>query len=94
TVLGSEIVNNTVGGVLADTASSAKLEIDRSQISNNLGYGVQATGGAVIDLTSDSVVFNLGQGLDANGGTINTWSNNYVNGNDPDGSRSATITPM
>ncbi|HEX3466666.1 MAG TPA: right-handed parallel beta-helix repeat-containing protein [Candidatus Elarobacter sp.] len=94
TVLGSEIVNNTAGGVLADTASSAKLEIDRSQISNNLGYGVQATAGAVVDLTGDSVVFNLGQGLYANGGTINTWSNNYVNGNNPDGSRSATITPM
>ncbi|HEX3466665.1 MAG TPA: right-handed parallel beta-helix repeat-containing protein [Candidatus Elarobacter sp.] len=94
TVLSSQIVNNTTGGVLADTGSSAKLDIDRSQISNNLGYGVQATAGAVIDLSNDSVLFNLGQGLYANGGTINTWSNNYVNGNNPDGSRSATLTPM
>ena len=94
TVLGSQIVNNTAGGVLADTGSSAKLDVDRSQISNNLGYGVQATAGAIIDLSNDSVVFNAGQGLFANGGTINTWTNNYVNGNNPDGSRSATITPM
>src|SRR6202012_3949424 len=94
TVLGSQIVNNTTGGVLADTSSSAKLDIDRSQISNNLGYGVQATSNAVIDLSNCSVVFNSGQGLFANGGTINTWSNNYVNGNNPDGSRGATITPL
>jgi len=94
TVLSSEIVNNTTGGVLADTGATAKLDIDRSTISNNLGYGVQATAGAIIDLSNSSVVFNSGQGLFANGGTINTWSNNYVTGNNPDGARSATITPM
>ena len=91
---GDSVVDNTIGGVLADTNSTAKMDIDRSSVANNLGYGVQSTAGAFIGLSNTVVTFNNGQGLFANGGTIVTWSNNYVAGNNPDGTRSGTLTPM
>ena len=91
---GDEVSNNTTGGVLADTNSTAKIDIDRSSVVNNLGYGIQATGGAAIQLSNTAVTYNSGQGLYANGGTIVTWSNNYVAGNNPDGTRTGTVTPM
>jgi hypothetical protein len=90
-----QINDNTAGGVLADTAASAKVDIDHSVIGENLGYGIHATAGALVDLSNTSVVFNGGQGLLADaGGSIMTWTNNWVNGNTPDGSRSGTIAPM
>jgi hypothetical protein len=91
---GDEVSNNTTGGVLADTNGTAKIDIDRSSVVNNLGYGIQATAGAAIQLSNTAVTYNSGQGLYANGGTIVTWSNNYVAGNNPDGTRTGTVTPM
>jgi hypothetical protein len=91
---GDEVSNNTTGGVLADTNSTAKIDIDRSSVVNNLGYGIQASAGAAIQLSNTAVTYNSGQGLFANGGTIVTWSNNYVAGNNPDGTRTGTVTPM
>ena len=92
---GDEVSNNTTGGVLADTNSTAKIDIDRSSVVNNLGYGVHATAGSFIGLSNTAVTYNSGQGLLADGGaSLVTWSNNYVAGNNPDGTRTGTITPM
>ncbi len=89
----SQVVNSTTGGVLTD-AATAKVDIDQSSISNNLGYGIQASSGAVVNLSNTSVVYNVGQGLNGTGASILTWSNNWVYGNNPDGSRTGTTTPM
>jgi hypothetical protein len=92
---GDEVSNNTTGGVLADTNSTAKIDIDRSSVVNNLGYGVHATAGSFIGLSNTVVTYNSGQGLLADGGaSLVTWSNNYVAGNNPDGARTGTLTPM
>jgi hypothetical protein len=92
---GDEISNNTTGGVLADTNSTAKIDIDRSSVVNNLGYGIHAASGSFIGLSNTVVTYNSGQGLLADGGaTLLTWSNNYVAGNSPDGARTGTLTPM
>jgi hypothetical protein len=92
---GDEVSNNTTGGVLADTNSTAKIDIDRSSVANNLGYGIHATAGSFIGLSNTVVTYNSGQGLLADGGaTLVTWSNNYVAGNNPDGSRTGTLSPM
>ncbi len=89
----SQVVNSTTGGVLTD-AATAKVDIDQSSISNNLGYGIQASSGAVVNLSNTSVVYNVGQGLNGTGASILTWSNNWVYGNNPDGSRTGTTAPM
>ncbi len=89
----SQILDSTTGGVMTD-AASAKVDINQSSVSNNLGYGIQATSGATVNLSNTSVVYNLGQGLSATGASILTWSNNWVYGNSPDGSRTGTTTPM
>jgi hypothetical protein len=92
---GDEVSNNTTGGVLADTNSTAKIDIDRSSVVNNLGYGIHATAGSFIGLSNTVVTYNSGQGLLADGGaTLVTWSNNYVAGNNPDGSRTGTLNPI
>jgi hypothetical protein len=92
---GDEVSNNTTGGVLADTNSTAKIDIDRSSVVNNLGYGIHATAGSFIGLSNTVVTYNSGQGLLADGGaSLVTWSNNYVAGNNPDGARTGTLTPM
>jgi hypothetical protein len=89
----TQIVDNTTGGVLANSAS-AKIDINNSSVSNNIGYGIQASAG-LIDLSNTTVVYNGGQGLmAAAGANINTWSNNWVVGNNPDGTRSGTVSPM
>jgi hypothetical protein len=89
----SQINDNTTGGVLL-TGTTGKIDLNQSSVSNNIGYGIQASAGT-INLSNTSVVYNGGQGLmAAAGANINTWSNNWVVGNSPDGTRTGTVSPM
>jgi hypothetical protein len=89
------VSNNAGGGVLADTNNTAQVTLDLSTVANNQVFGVHATSAGIIRLANTSVNYNNGTGLLADaGGQILTWSNNWVAGNSPDGSRTGTISPM
>jgi hypothetical protein len=91
----SMISNNGGGGVLADTSTTAQVSLDLSTIANNQVFGVHATSGGIIRMSACSVAFTNGTGLLADGGgQILTWMNNWVGGNNADGGRSGTITPI
>jgi hypothetical protein len=93
-VLDSVLVQNGGGGVLAN-ASSAKVTLANSSISNNQVFGIHSTNSAVVQMASCTVANNNGTGLLADaGGQILTWSNNYVGGNVTDGGRTGTVAPM
>jgi hypothetical protein len=87
------IDSNSTGGVLV-TGVGAQLMLQHCQITNNTGYGVQATAGGNVFMADNSVTHNGAQGLFPNGGTIQTWNNNWVIDNNPDGARSNTVPPQ
>ncbi|MDB5026312.1 MAG: hypothetical protein JWO66_1, partial [Candidatus Eremiobacteraeota bacterium] len=75
--------------------TAAFLQLQHVMISNNQAFGIRTSTGGLVTMSDSSVVFNNGPGLDTSlGGIINTWGNNYVNQNNPDGTRSGTIVPM
>ena len=91
-IVNSFIDNNPGGGVTA-TASTAVAMLTDSSISNNQVFGVYATGGSTIRLALDTVTANAGAGLQVDGGSVlQTFSNNWVAGNNPDGAPSTTTT--
>jgi hypothetical protein len=90
----SDIGLNAGGGAQASGAS-ASVNLQHCQVSNNQTFGVHATASGTITLADSSIIFNNGTGLLADGGSfIQTWSNNWVAGNNPDGARTSTITPQ
>jgi hypothetical protein len=90
----SMISNNAGGGVSAE-GSTALVTVDLSTIANNQVFGVHAAASGTVRLANTSVTLNNGTGLLADpGANILTWSNNWVDGNSPNGSRTGTIVPQ
>jgi len=92
--------NNTSAGVFADNTvggSFAVARVQRSQISGN-GTGVQAGSGggvaaSVIEISQNIISFNTGNGaLISTGGTIETFSNNDIQGNGTNGCPGCTAS--
>ena len=88
-----DIDDNFTGGIQA-TGLGAQVMIQHCQITNNAGFGVQAASSGQVFMADSSVTNNGSAGLQTSGGTIQTWNNNWVFNNNPDGSRSSTITPQ
>ena len=96
--MNSVFSNNSSAGVFADNtvaASFAVARIQRSQVTSN-GTGVQAGSAAgvpssVIEISQNIISFNTGNGaLVSTGGTIETFSNNDIQGNGTNGCPSCT----
>jgi hypothetical protein len=93
-IIDSDIANNIGGGVTVG-GTAAFLHLQHVMISNNQAFGIRTSTGGLVTMSDSSVVFNNGTGLDTSlGGIINTWNNNYVNQNNPDGTHTGIITPM
>ncbi|HEX5874394.1 MAG TPA: right-handed parallel beta-helix repeat-containing protein [Pyrinomonadaceae bacterium] len=89
TAMNSVFSNNSAAGVFADNtvaASFAVVRVQRSQISGN-ATGVQAGSGggvaaSVVEISQNLINFNTGNGvLVSTGGTVETFSNNDIQGN-------------
>ena len=89
TATDSVFSNNSAAGVFADNtvaASFAVVRVQRSQISGN-ATGVQAGSGggvaaSVVEISQNLINFNTGNGvLVSTGGTVETFSNNDIQGN-------------
>jgi hypothetical protein len=90
----SLIASNTGDGVPANGAA-AQVTLDSTTITENVGDGVHALNSGIVRMSNDTVSLNLSTGLLAeSGGQILTFSNNWVAGNAPDGSRTGTIPPQ
>jgi hypothetical protein len=90
----SVLSNNGGGGAQATTATS-QLNVDSSAIVNNGSFGVQASNSGIVRLSNTSITGNATTGLlSSAGGQILTWQNNWVAGNNPDGSRTGTVVPQ
>ena len=90
----SLIASNTGDGVQANGAA-AQVTLDSTTITKNVGDGVHALNSGIVRMSNDTVSLNLSTGLLAeSGGQILTFSNNWVAGNAPDGSRTGTIPPQ
>jgi Right handed beta helix region len=90
---------NTSNGVFAESVTAGQFSVARiwaSQISLNGSNGVQAgnagnAGNSVIEIAQNQINNNTGSGaLIATGGTINTFTNNSIQGNGTDGCGSCT----
>lgn len=93
-ITSSLIANNTADGAQANGAT-AQVTLDSTTITRNGGDGVHALNGGIVRMSNDTVSFNLSTGLLAeSGGQILTFSNNWVAGNTPDGTRTGTIAPQ
>lgn len=90
----SLIASNTGDGAQANGAA-AQLTLDSTTITRNVGDGVHALSNGIVRMSNDTVSYNQSTGLLAeSGGQILTFSNNWVAGNAPDGSRTGTIPPQ
>lgn len=85
----SVFAGNTAAGVFADNtvaASFAVIRVQRSQVSGN-ATGVLAGGGggvaaSVVEISQNLINFNTGNGVQIGaGGTVETFSNNDIQGN-------------
>lgn len=84
-----------VGGGVQSSGSNSWVQLFDSQVANNQVFGVHTTLNATMTLSNNSIIYNNGTGVMADGGSImNTWMNNWVTGNSPDGARTGTITPI
>ena len=93
-ITNSLIASNTGDGAQANGAT-AHLTLDSTTITKNGGDGVHALNSGVARMSNDTVSFNVATGLLAEtGGQILTFSNNWVAGNTPDGSRTGTLAPQ
>jgi hypothetical protein len=85
TITDSDVNGNTGGGVQVG-GTNAFAELQHDMIANNGAYGVQTLTGGTAFLSFCSILFNTNTGIDTTqGGTIQTWTNNFVAGNSPDG---------
>ena len=91
---------NTAAGVFADNtvgSSFAVIRVNRSQIEGN-ATGVQAGSGggvadSVVELSQNLIDFNTGNGvLVSTGGTVQTFTNNSINGNGTNGCPGCTAS--
>jgi Right handed beta helix region len=90
----SLIASNTGDGVQANGAA-AQVTLSSTTITKNVGDGVHALNSGIVRMSNNTVSLNLSTGLLAeSGGQILTFSNNWVAGNAPDGSRTGTIPPQ
>jgi len=92
-ITNSLIASNTGDGAQANGAT-AQLTLDSTTLTKNGGDGVHALNGGVVRMSNDTVSFNLTGLLAESGGQILTFSNNWVAGNTPDGSRTGTLAPQ
>jgi hypothetical protein len=101
TAMNSVFAGNTAAGVFADNGvggSFAVVRVQRSQISGN-NVGVQAGGGAgavaasVVEISQNLINFNTGNGvLVSTGGTVETFTNNDIQGNSTNGCPGCTAS--
>ncbi len=88
-------INNNIGGGVLVTGASALIMLQHTQITNNQQFGVHTVTQGTALMADNSVTFNNGTGLFADSGVIQTWGNNWVAGNSPDGSRTgAALIPQ
>lgn len=92
TVTDTSATGSPLHGIVAEgTSGAVRMMLNGVTSANNLGDGVQATGGnSIVRIGSSTVTGNAGTGLIASGGAqLFTYGNNQVNGNTTDGSGSA-----
>jgi hypothetical protein len=89
----STFAGNNSAGIFADNTvggSFAVIRVQRGEITGN-GTGVQAGSGAgvassVIEISQNIIAFNTGNGVSVQaGGTVETFSNNDIQGNGTNG---------
>jgi hypothetical protein len=92
TVTDTSATGSPLHGIVAEGTSGAiRMMLNGVMSANNLGDGVQATGGnSIVRIGSSTVTGNAGTGLIASGGAqLFTYGNNQVNGNTTDGAGTA-----
>ena len=94
TIDDSQIAGNTVGLSVSTPAgtTSANVMVSGSTIANNSSRGILAAGSTTIIRIADSSIHGNGAGVVAgSGAAVNSYGNNRLDGNTPDGSFSAVI---
>jgi hypothetical protein len=87
----SMIADNKGGGVEASGATAA-LGLDLCTVDNNQVLGVHSGLGATVSMTNTSVAWNNGPGILADGGAqFLTGNNNWLYGNNPNGTRTGLL---
>jgi len=82
------------GVVAATTSPPMTIMADTLTATNNIGYGVRAAGAGATILLTRSTVLGNGFGIGTlNGGVLDSYSNNFINGNTLDGTPTATLAP-
>ena len=85
-------ISGSTTGILASGANGVVLQVVNSNILN-AGTGLSASGAGARIRIGGSTLFNNGTAANATGGAIiNTYGNNYVNGNGSDGT--FTLPPI
>ena len=89
-----DINQNGGGGVLASGAN-ANVQIFNCQIVHNQNFGIRTMLAGTVSLALNTISYNNGPAMQADAGSnITTFSNNWVIGNSPDGTRTGTTTPQ
>jgi hypothetical protein len=87
--------NNNFGILAQNNGGPAFVIVRDSTISNNANYGIQATGSNAIVLIGHSIISGNGTGVGAfSTGAVDSYNDNYLNGNGTDGSFTLTIAPQ
>lgn len=90
-VVDSSMAFNTLGVHSEGNGGTAVTVLKRCQIANNTSHGIQAGGGlanttSVVRISENIINNNAGSGVSiAASGQVDTFFNNEINGNNPDG---------
>jgi hypothetical protein len=87
--------NNNFGILASNNGGPAFVIVRDSTISNNANFGIQASGSNAIVLIGHSIISGNGTGVGAFcSGAVDSYNDNYLNGNGTDGSFTHTIAPQ